>query len=280
MRTPKHPYGNVVLITGASSGIGAAAARLFAEHGYTVWGASRFCSEERTPCGAGEIRTVRMDVTDEASVRRAVEIVLRESGEIGVLLHCAGYGIAGAAEDTPVEAAAAQMDTNYFGVLRVNRAVMPAMREKGAGLVLVMSSVAGRVAIPFQSQYSASKFALEATVEAMRAECAPYGIRAALIEPGDTNTGFTGARKMMAPPGSVYEQACRRAVGKMERDERRGKPAVTAAKAALRLAGKQNPPLRRVVGADYRLLALLIKLLPDRVRCYLIARLYTGGKKE
>ena len=190
MRTPKHPYGNVALITGASSGIGAAAARLFAEHGYTVWGASRFCSEERTPCGAGEIRTVRMDVTDEASVRRAVEIVLRESGEIGVLLHCAGYGIAGAAEDTPVEAAAAQMDTNYFGVLRVNRAVMPAMREKGAGLVLVMSSVAGRVAIPFQSQYSASKFALEATVEAMRAECAPYGIRAALIETGGYEYGL------------------------------------------------------------------------------------------
>lgn len=269
-----YPYGKNILITGASSGLGKSAAEHFAREGYSVWGVSRSCGRTEERRGAGVIRTLPMDVTDDASVEAGVREILAQSGGIGIVFHCAGFGIAGACEDTPIEAARAQMDTNYFGVLRVNRALLPSMRAQGFGLVLVTSSVAGLVSIPFQSHYASSKFALEAAVQAMRMECRPFGIRAALIEPGDTRTGFTGARKIALPPDSPYREACERAVGKMARDEQNGKPPESVAKRALVLARRKNPPMHNVIGADYRLLALLIKLLPERAAEAILQMIY------
>ena len=268
----KTPYGKNILITGASSGLGKSSAEYFAKAGYSVWGVSRSCGRSERRVGAGMIRMLPMDVTDDASVDAAVSEVL--AGSIGVVLHCAGFGIAGACEDTPLEAVRAQMETNYFGVLRVNRAVLPSMRAQGFGLVLVTSSVAGLVSIPFQSHYASSKFALEAAVQALRMECRPFGVRAALLEPGDTRTGFTGARKMTMPEVSPYRAACERAVGKMARDEENGKPPESVAKKALALAQKRNPRMHNVIGADYRLLAGLIKILPECAAEAILRRMY------
>ena len=254
----KYPYGKEILIVGASSGIGKEAAELFGKAGYTVWAVSR---SMRHSLG-GEYNTCPMDVTDAVSVADAVEWIHTNGGSPGILLYCAGIGIAGSVEDTPVEAVKRQMETNYYGFLRILPYVMPSMRAKKNGLVLAVSSVAGLVSLPFQSQYAAGKYALEATVQALRNEAKPYGIRAALIEPGDTKTGFTAYRKMEIPEGSVYKEACERAVAQMAKDEQNGKSPATAAKAALKLAGKKNPPQYTVVGLDYRLLALGIKLLP------------------
>lgn len=199
----RYPYGKAILITGASSGIGRAAAELFADAGYTVWAGSRHCEESvEKRQGGGEIRSLQMDVCNEDSTRRAVERAVSEGG-LGIVLNCAGMGIAGPAEDTFEEAVRAQFEVNYFGTLRVNRMVLPYFRAQGKGLVLVMSSVAGRVPIPYQSHYSSSKYALDAYVEALRMEARPFGIRAALIEPGDTKTGFTaraGWRCRRTPP--------------------------------------------------------------------------------
>ena len=221
----RYPYGKAILITGASSGIGRAAAELFADAGYTVWAGSRHCEEcVEKRLGGGEIRSLQMDVCNEDSTRRAVERAVSEGG-LGIVLNCAGMGIAGPAEDTFEEAVRAQFEVNYFGTLRVNRMVLPYFRAQGKGLVLVMSSVAGRVPIPYQSHYSSSKYALDAYVEALRMEARPFGIRAALIEPGDTKTGFTAAKSpapwktclTVQPASTMSGRICTRALQKKQR---------------------------------------------------------------
>ena len=262
----KFPYGKNILITGASSGIGLAAAKLFSEAGYTVYAASRRC-EEATQ---GNIHSIRMDVCDEASVLRAREM----TGEVGILLHCAGMGIAGAAEDTPEEAVRRQFEVNYFGVLRVNRIFLPNMRQRGGGLVIVTSSVAGRVPLPCQSHYSATKYALDTYVESLRMEAGRFGIRASLIEPGDTRTGFTSARTMDFPEGSPYQAACEGAVARMARDEQNGASPELAAKAALKLAGKANPPVRVTIGLPYQLIMLLRRIMPARTFENVLEKMY------
>ena len=271
------PYGKNILITGASSGIGLASALLFAKNGYQVWGVSRSGAvPQQIP---PDIHMARMDVTDGTSVSSVVETLWKEAvsltGEgFGTVLHCAGSGIGGAAEDTPQHDAEQQFQTNYFGVLRVNRHLLPHMRERGPCMVLVMGSIAGRISIPFQSHYSASKFALEAYVEALRLEGRPLGIRATILEPGDTSTGFTENRLMTIPQGSPYEASAIKAVQKMAKDEKNGASPEKVAMQALKLASRRNPPVRSAVGVSYRLLMFAKRILPDRAAEAVIRSMY------
>jgi len=265
----RYPYGKSILVTGASSGIGLAAAELFARNGFTVYAASRHCNES----SEGSITNIRMDVCDEASVLRARDFTEAHGG-VGILLHCAGMGIAGAAEDTPEEAVRAQFEVNYFGVLRVNRVFLPMLRERGGGLVLIMSSVAGRLPLPYQSHYSATKYALDTYAESLRMEGVQFGLRAVLIEPGDTKTGFTEARRMAVPEGSPYAGNCESAVERMAKDEQNGAAPETVARVALKLAQKKNPPVRVTIGAAYKLVMLLRRILPARACEFALQRLY------
>ncbi len=268
-------YGKNVLITGGSSGIGLACARLFATQGYRVYACARSQGRQaQTFPSGGQIFPVIMDVCREDSVAAAVDSVIGDAGEIGILIHCAGMGIAGAAEDTPDAAARKQMDVNYFGVLNVNRRVLPHMRRSGRGLILMTGSVAGIFPIPFQSHYSSSKFALEAYARALRMELHEHRIKVMLIEPGDTKTGFTDARRFEIPPESDYAAACRASVAKMENDERKGRSPESAARVALWAAGRSNPPASRVVGFEYKLLAFLRRLLPERAVLFLLRKMY------
>ena len=135
-------------------------------------------------------------------------------------------------------------------------------------------SIAGFISIPYQSSYSASKFALEALVQALRMETKPFGIQACLIEPGDTKTGFTGARKLCAQVQPCYQAPMTAAISKMEQDEQQGKSPDTVAKTALKLAYCSHVPIRRAVGASYRTIRILCKLLPDRLAEFIVRRLY------
>jgi len=265
---------NCILITGGSSGIGRACAEAFAKAGHIVYTASRHAAGTPETFGAGSIRPLPMDVCDEGSVAAAAERILRECGAPDVLVHCAGIGVSGAAEDIPHEAAARQMDTNFFGVLRVNRIFLPAMRARGHGHVIVVGSVAGVFPIPFQSHYSASKFALEAYTAALRMEIAPYHIAVSIVEPGDTQTGFTAARTDDCPPDSPYRGACLRSVAKMAHDEQHGNTPAGCAKLICRLTQKKRPPLHKTVGAGYKLLVFLKRLIPERVMLWLLAKMY------
>lgn len=270
-------YGKDVLITGASSGIGAECARLFAESGHRVFACARSLRRGgETFESGGEIIPVILDVCSEDSVKSAIGSILAQTVDIGTVVHCAGAGIAGAAEDTPDEAAHRQMEVNFFGVLRVNRHILPFMRKRGSGLVLIVSSVAGVFPIPFQSHYSSSKSALEAYAGALRMELSRFGIKVAVVAPGDTKTAFTDARRYEIPPGSPYDQLCRRSVSKMERDERRGRSPRAAARDLFSLSRSKNPPFRRVVGTEYKFLVFLRRLLPERLILLLLKRMYLG----
>lgn len=267
------PYGKSILITGASSGIGRAAAELFAERGYTVWAASRRCEEKSEKYGGGEIISVKMDVCDEESIKRCVGRIAGETG-LGIVLCCAGMGIAGAAEDAFEDDVRNQFEVNYFGVLRVNRHVLPLFRAQGKGLVLIMGSVAGRVPLPYQSHYSSSKYALDAYAQALREETRDFGIRVCVIEPGDTKTGFTGARKMSVPEDSPYREHCESAVAKMAHDEENGASPVKPAMAALRASERENPPIHITVGAMYKGVMFLKRILPEKIFLGAIGKMY------
>jgi NAD(P)-dependent dehydrogenase (short-subunit alcohol dehydrogenase family) len=193
----------VALVTGASSGIGAAAARELVGAGFTVFGTSR-------KAAAGEERDgvvfLPLDVTDDDSVAGAVREVLDRSGRVDVLVNNAGLGIAGAAEESSIEQARALFDTNLFGSIRMTRAVLPQMREQGSGRVINVSSVLGLVPAPFGALYAATKHAIEGYSESLDHEVREYGIRVLLVEPAYTRTSFDANAIPADEPLPLYER--------------------------------------------------------------------------
>ena len=253
----------VVLVTGASSGFGQAIAQELRLRGHRVYGTSR------NPAAAGDCGPlVAMDVNDDASVAASVAHVLADAGRIDAVVNNAGLGYAGALEDTTVEEARWQFETNLFGVHRVCRAVLPHMREQGAGRIVNMSSLGGLVTVPFQGMYCASKYALEAYTQALRMEVRPFGIQVAMIEPGDFATGFTAHRRMTAAstPHSPYAARCRSAVTKMASDESTTTDIGPVVRAAIDAIESDRPPLRYPVASRLQLaLVGLRHVLPQRL---------------
>ena len=253
----------VVLITGASSGIGKACALHLVSRGFRVYGTSRRAQPADAPAG---VEMLEMDVTSDDDVARGVARVLAAESRIDVLVNNAGYGIAGAVEDTTVEEARAQFETNVFGPLRLCRAVLPHMRARRAGLVVNVSSIAGLVPVPFQAFYSASKAALESMSEALRMEVRPFGVRVALLEPGDFRTGFTASRvrTVASTQQSPYYERGERALAVMERDEQGAEPPEAIARELERIIADPSPRLRHPVGkALQRAAPTLRQLLPS-----------------
>lgn len=176
-----------VLITGCSSGVGRATATAFLEEEWTVYATARNTADIEPLADAG-CETASLDVTDESSVSVVVDRVLEQEGQIDCLVNNAGYGQFGPVEDVPTDLLSAQFDVNVHGPHRLVRAVLPSMRERGEGTIVNVSSVAGRVAVPGMGSYSASKHALEAMSDALRAEVADVDV--ALVEPGPVSTEF------------------------------------------------------------------------------------------
>lgn len=265
-----HAYGDTVLITGASSGIGRATALLFAQNGYTVYAISRNICEKEEAIGNGKLIQLRADVTDKTSL----QLLKDKIPGLGIIIHAAGFGIAGSAEDVPVELAKREMDVNYFGPILVNNVFLPLLHENRKSLIIFISSIAGRVPIPFQSHYSSSKYALEAYAEALRMEGADHGIKTVLLEPGDTKTDFTSKRQKCIPETSMYKKEANKAISRMEKDEENGRSPETVAKAALKAASQKNPPIRKPIGFEYSLLMLLLRILPQKTVHFILKKMY------
>lgn len=272
----------VALVTGASSGIGKATAEYLMNKGFHVYGTSRkakkSCNESLSADqeGKGFIDMIQMDVTDDRSVADAVEEIIAKEGRLDVLVSNAGTGIAGSIEDTSIEEAKYQFETNFFGSLRVIRAVLPVMRKQKSGRIIVISSIAGVISIPYQAHYSASKFALEGLAEALRYEVSPFNIKVTLVEPGDTKTSFTGNRVIArnSTESSPYCERFHRSVKRMEHDEQNGASPVSVAKLIYKVISRKNPPLRTAVGFQYKAILFLRKILPLRVLEFAIDKLY------
>ena len=195
----------VVLITGGTDGLGRAAALLLAEHGYRVFAAGR-SAEKRVQLDAQAreqklpLQSLELNVCDDASVQRAVQNVLTRAGAIDILINNAGVGYMGVVEELRLDDLRQQFETNLFGVLRVTQAVLPGMRERRRGRILMMSSVAGIITPPTYGAYSSSKHALEGLSNALRLEMYPFGIEVVLIEPGYIVTNFQQTAKELAQP--------------------------------------------------------------------------------
>ncbi|MBE6324886.1 MAG: SDR family oxidoreductase [Bacteroidales bacterium] len=248
----------VLVITGGSSGIGLATARLFAQKGWRVFELSR---HERVQVEG--VTHLDCDVTDEAQCLDAIDEVLWQEGQIDVLISNAGYGISGSVEFTDTGDAKAMFDVNFFGALNITKAVLPLMRDQRSGRILFTSSVAAPLSVPFQSMYSASKAALNDMALALQNEVRPFGIRVGVLMPGDVRTGFTAARQknVSAEENQVYERA-EKAVEAMEKDERNGMSPEQMARLFYRMATRRFLPVYNVGGGLYRLFCLLDKILP------------------
>jgi NAD(P)-dependent dehydrogenase (short-subunit alcohol dehydrogenase family) len=248
--------GHVILISGASRGIGLITARLLHERGHRVFGTARKPEASGFP-----FRMLPLDVTDGSSVRDAVAQVVAEAGRLDVLINNAGYDIYGAAEDTSLDELRAQMDANFLGAVRLTTAALPQMRRQGGGRIVTMSSVGGLLALPYNSAYAASKFALEGYSEALRYELLPAGIFVSLIEPGQVRTDTLDTSIRSADGAHAQEVA--------ERARALGRSASLlpeeVARAVVRTVEARRPRLRYLVGGQARQVIWLKKLLPERL---------------
>lgn len=242
--------GKVVLITGASSGLGKSLARHLHRQGYRVYGTSRSADGVSNPFG--DYALIRMDVDNDASVAAGVQAVLAREGAIDAVICNAGMGLAGSIEDTTVEEALLQFQTNFFGVHRVCRAVLPHLRARPKASLIVIGSIVGAFGLPFQGFYSASKHALEGYCESLRIELRPTPVRVSIVQPGSFETNFSSGRKFIAAAssGGFYQAAFDRALAQMEREERGGADIRLLCDAVEQLLEMQAPPVRIAVGDE------------------------------
>ena len=246
---------SVAVITGGSSGIGLNAARALRDRGLNVYELSR-----RAENAEPGVTHLQADVTDETQVNAAVAEILRREGRIDILINNAGFGISGAIEFTPPQEARRQFDVNFFGMVNMNHAVLPVMRQQGGGRIVNMSSVAAPIAIPFQAYYSASKAAVRTYSLALASEVRPFGIEVCVIMPGDIATGFTAARRKSCDGDDVYN----------------GMTAEFAGQFVARRATQKHPKLICTMGRKYALFVFLMRILPTRTATRIVGRIYAS----
>ena len=269
----------VVLITGASSGIGFDAAKMLAQQGHTVYAAARRV-ELMVPLKSDGVQVLRMDVTDEASMQQGVESVIQAEGRVDVLINNAGYGFLGAIETVPMEEARRQLEVNVFGLARLTQLVLPYMRKQGGGRIINTSSIAGKMVIYMGGWYNVTKYSVEAFSDALRMEMKPFGIDVVMIEPGaiKTDWGIIAARHLKeSSAGTVYEETGTQWAGNIDwyyRTNMLSKPSVVA-KAISRAVNSGHPKVRYRAGLFSYFGVFLHNLIPAR---WWDAMMRKGGK--
>lgn len=237
-----------VLITGANSGIGRAAAVRLAGSDYRVYAAMRDTAKADKLLGLAaqascEVHPVELDVCDDTSVERATAQVLEQAGQIDVLINNAGIGWNATVEDVDIASAKVVFETNYWGVIRCIQAVLPGMRERGAGQIVNVSSIAGRIAALAQTIYSSSKWALECLSENLAQEVAPFGIRVSVLEPGVVRTAIL-PKNTGHPEPTAYEAAYRRMLQFYAKGIEAAVPAEDVAETLLEMLRNPDTPFR------------------------------------
>ena len=268
----------VVLLTGGSSGIGAATAHLLASAGMTVYAGSRRGTIDSPQPG---VVPIPLDVNDSQMLRSAVKRILEQEGRLDAVVCNAGNGIYGPTEGMLEEEARNQFETNYFGTLKTIQACLPAFRKQGFGRIITVSSVMALTPLPYQAQYSAVKAALLALTEALDEELSGSGISCCCILPGDVATGFTQARKLTAAasaPDSPYRERMDRNLQKIERDEQGGMAPECIGKSILRQLKARSMQPRVIPRLDWKALGWVVRICPTKWRLKLVNSLYNSQK--
>lgn len=252
----------IIFITGITSGFGKAMAERLSADGHTVYGTHR-SARDFIP----EVTYIKADATSDEDVEAAVKQVVDAEGRIDVFINNAGMGIGGPLEFTSIAQAQRQMDVNFMGMVRFLHHVVPVMRKQGFGTIICFSSIAGKLGLPFQGFYSASKFAIEGYCDALRLEVRQFGIKVVVIEPGDFATGFTGSRKKVESE-EAYEAypSYKASIEGMENDERTGlKPEYLAGEIS-RIVMKKNPKCSYTIATFVQKMSIpLSVILPKKL---------------
>jgi len=251
----------VALVTGASSGIGQAAARALADAGYAVVGTSRDAARSAPIDG---VDFLDLDVSSAESVDAVVAQMIERFGRIDLLVNNAGIGGAGAAEETSVDQAQRIFDTNVFGVIRATRAVLPHMRSQEGGRIVNLSSVLGFVPAPYMAVYAATKHAIEGYSESLDHEVRQFGVRVLLVQPGYTKTGFEANAMGPDSPLPVYAEQRQTFDRIMATSMEAGDDPAVVAKAIVAAATDARPRLRYTVGSLTKRVGTLRRLAPAR----------------
>lgn len=249
------------LVTGVSSGIGREIAQLLAERGARVFGTVRDLKSAKPIQG---VEMVRMDVTDDASVRAAVQSIEQKAGQVQLLVNNAGYALTGALEETSIEEARHQFETNFFGVLRVTNAVLPGMRQSGYGRIANISSVLGFIPSPYMGIYAASKHAMEGYTWTLDHEVRDFGVRAVLIEPAYTKSKLSQNEKTAQAALKEYAVQRQRMREVVQKSIEQGDEPLLVAEAVVRAVTVKAPRLRYPVGKGV-LLSRLHRFMPASI---------------
>ena len=248
----------VVIVTGSSSGIGLESALLLARNGYITYATMRSPEKDTSIKTAVQkeglpIRVVQLDVTDDNSVKNAVDHIISEAGRIDVLVNNAGYSLGGALEDLSMEEIKSQYETNLFGLIRVIQAVLPTMRKQRSGRILNISSGTGIFGFPGISAYVSTKFAVEGLSESIAYELEPFGIKVILIEPGFVKTNFINAMvvaKKSQDRASPYSELMQKLMANASELAKNASDAELVANVIVDAASNPNPRLRYLAGKD------------------------------
>jgi short-subunit dehydrogenase len=266
-----------VLVTGAGSGIGHAIAIRLAEAGHAVIGTVR--DPERAQALTAEaaatstsLRFLPLDLSSTPAIASLVA-EFEAAGPVDIVVNNAGNGVFGAVEEVDATLVARQFAVNVFGPLELTRALLPGLRAS-KGQVIWVGSLAGRISLPFQAHYSATKSAISSLSDALRMELRPHGVRVTCVEPGDFATGFTSARQVVSVASSPYAPQHARCLAAVEKQEREAPSPDWVANLVERLSRMSDPPARVPVGENARTLCFLLRLLPDRLRELIVRKTY------
>lgn len=268
----------VVLVTGGSSGIGAAAAKLMCDAGMTVYAASRSGKAPEGYSGAGDMHPVVMDVNDATAVETVVDGIVAEQGRLDAVVCNAGNGIAGPVEETSIEEVEAQFMTTFYGVVKTIDACLPVFRKQGYGRIVTVSSVAAVAPLPYQGFYSAVKAGILNLTKALAIETRDFGIQCCSVMPGDVKTGFTAARKvaLKAQDGnSPYFLRTLKAIEAMTKDEYNGMEPEVIGRAILRQLQRKRMRPEVTPTVLYSLLVWAIRRFPQSFVLKIIGKMYS-----
>jgi short-subunit dehydrogenase len=259
-----------VVVTGASSGIGLATADYLHKKGYRVIGLSR-----SKPIGNVPFQHVSCDISDQSEIAKISKMIKDEIGSIDALVNCAGKGIGGAIEETPIAEIDQLFSVNVRGTILFTQAMIPLLRRGNRAKIINIGSVAGSLVIPFQSFYSMSKASLMAFSEALRMELKPEKIDVTIVLPGDTKTGFTKNRVVTSTkPDSPYHGRVERSIQKMAYDEEHGSSPLAVAKKISKLLNRRSMPVSVTIGLEYKLFLFLQRILPKRLVSWILFQMY------
>jgi len=260
----------IVVVTGASAGIGYAIASYLHKEGHTVYGVSRAFPKQKY-----DFKYFLCDITNQDMVDQLSQNLAKEQSGIDVLVNCAGMGISGSIEETSEKQYDKIFAVNVKGMFLLTKALLPLLRKGSKAKIINIGSAAGELIIPFQGFYSMTKASTGAFSEALRLELKPFGIDVSTILPGDTKTDFTINReKNLEVNNSLYKERIDRSVARMEHDEQSGKSPYTVAKAVSRLIKRKSMPISLTIGFQYKLFLFMKRILPKRLISWVVYLMY------